>query len=59
MLVFEGDTMVLDLPAAGFPVKKVDGWMILPLTHPEVLHAWLMMSVLTLTHQYSCIIIDC
>ena len=39
MLVFEGDTMVLDLPAAGSPVKIVDGWKILPLTHPKVLHA--------------------
>ena len=41
VLVFEDDTMVLDLPAAGSPAKIVDGWKILPLTHPEVLHALL------------------
>ena len=39
LLVFENDVMVLDLPADDFPPKVVDGWKILPLTHPQVLTA--------------------
>ena len=37
LLVFEDNVMVLDLPADDSPPKVVDGWKILPLTHPQVL----------------------
>ena len=36
LLVFEDNVMVLDLPADDSPPKVVDGWKILPLTHPQV-----------------------
>ena len=37
MLKFDNDTIVLDLPAEGYPVKVADGWKILPLNRPQVL----------------------
>ena len=36
MLVFDQDVMVLDLPTAKSKPKVIDGWKILPLTHPQV-----------------------
>ena len=36
MLVFDQDVMVLDLLTAKSKPKVIDGWKILPLTHPQV-----------------------